>query len=251
MRATRSGPVVRWLLACLVVLSVAGCNGRRAEPTAPPSGSRAVTFEASDGVKLAGRLFGDGRVGIVMSHMLPADQRSWWDFASQLADRGYLVLTYDARGYCPGGDAGCSAGEKDVGAIWQDVVGAVAFVRAEGAVEVVLMGASMGGTASLVASGRGDVQPAAIVTLSAPTQIEDLVVTPDLLARVSAPKLFVAGVGDAEAADAAQRLYDMAPQPKRVEILTSDDHGTDLLTGNQSGILRNMIETYLEQYVGG
>jgi len=36
----------------------------------------------------------------------------------------------------------------------------------------------------------------------------------------------------------------------RVEILTTDDHGTDILDGNQSGRARTMILTYLETYVG-
>ena len=47
----------------------------------------------------------------------------------------------------------------------------------------------------------------------------------------TAAKLFVAGAGDAAAAADAQRLYDQSVPPKRVEIVPSDDHGTDLLDG--------------------
>jgi pimeloyl-ACP methyl ester carboxylesterase len=210
--------------------------------------SRAVSFESTDGVHLEGRLFGDGEVGVVLSHMLPADQTSWWDFAGILSEQGYLALTYDSRGYCPGGQAGCSGGEKDISAIWQDVLGAVGFLRSKGAGVVELVGASMGGTASLVAASQEGIDVAAVITLSAPTQIEGLTADADVLTRISAGKLFLAGVGDAQAADSAQQLYDLAPPPKRVEILPTDDHGTDMLTGNQSEVVRTLILNYLAQF---
>jgi pimeloyl-ACP methyl ester carboxylesterase len=232
-------------------LTIAGgaCGGDSTGPITPPPGSRAVTFPSAGGAELAGRLFGSGRTGVVLSHMLPADQTSWWDFAQELADRDYLVLTYDFSGYCPGGDAGCSEGTKDVSAIWQDVVGAVRFITSQGADAVELVGASMGGTASLVAAAQPGVDVSAIVTLSAPQSIEGLVADADTLSRVTAAKLFVAGNADPTgSADAAQALYDRSPPPKRLEIVTSADHGTDLLTGNQSGIVTTMILDYLEQY---
>src|SRR5262245_39868702 len=82
--------------------------------------STAVTFPSADGVALAGRLFGPdtATTGVVLAHMLPADQSSWFDFADRLGGSGYRVLTFDFRGYCPGGVAGCSEGRKDVAASW-------------------------------------------------------------------------------------------------------------------------------------
>jgi pimeloyl-ACP methyl ester carboxylesterase len=201
-------------------------------------------------VRLEGRLFGEGNhVAVVLSHMLPADQSSWWDFGQRLADEGYLALTYDFRGYCPGGVAGCSSGNKDIPAIWEDVLGAIAFVRSQGANRVMLVGASMGGTASLIAAAQPGADVAAVITLSAPVSIEGLTVGADVLAQVTAAKLFIAGLGDPSgAATSAQQLYDASPPPKRIEIRPSNDHGTDLLTGNQSEIVRNLVLTYLAQY---
>jgi pimeloyl-ACP methyl ester carboxylesterase len=247
MRRTRIPIVALALIA--VPLAFPACTRNQAqERAADLAASRVVTFRSIDGLRLSGRIFGDGSVGVVLSHMLPADQESWWDFARELADEGYLALTYDFRGYCPGGDAGCSAGERNVAEIWQDVLGAIAEIRSEGATRVALVGASMGGTASLVAASRPGVDIEAVVTLSAPASIEGLVADPDTLSRVTAAKLFIAGNGDAQAADAAQQLFATAPQPKRVNIVTSDDHGTDLLTGNQSGIVRTTMLTYLAEY---
>ncbi|HEV8057249.1 MAG TPA: alpha/beta fold hydrolase, partial [Actinomycetota bacterium] len=214
-----------------ILLLVASALVACGEPPPPDlSRSRPVTFESRDGVTLEGRLFGDGSTGVVMSHMQPADQRSWFAFANRLADQGYLVLTYDFRGYCPGGEGGCSQGERDIAAIWQDVLGAEDFVRSQGATKVALVGASMGGTASLVAAGQEGNDVAAVITLSAPESIEGLVVDAPLLQREQANKLFIAGVGDATAAASAEHLSEIAPPPKRVAIIPVDDHGTDLLT---------------------
>jgi pimeloyl-ACP methyl ester carboxylesterase len=239
-------------LAALLSVSTlaAACGSSAPRPTEAPEGSEAVSFPSADGITLEGRLLGEGSVGIVLSHMRPSDQTSWWDFAKDLADQGYLVLTYDSRGYCPGGVAGCSAGDQDLGEIWRDVVGAVGFLRSRGASRVALVGASMGGTASLMAAAQDRVQVDVVVTLSAPRDFEGMDLTPDVLTRVSAAKLFIAGTGDGSAAEDAQTLYEMSPPPKRVEILTTDDHGTDILAGDQSGPARTLILTYLEQYLG-
>lgn len=235
-------------VVCLVTLAAA-CGTDEPRPTKVPPGSEAVSFDSADGVRLEGRLFGEGSVGVVLSHMRPSDQTSWWSFAEDLADEGYLVLTYDFRGYCPGAVGGCSGGEQDLGEIWRDVVGAVGFVRSRGAQRVVLIGASMGGTASLMAAAQGGVSVDVIVTLSAPAAFEGMNLTADLLTRVIAAKLFIAGTGDGSAAEDAQSLYAMSPPPKRVEILTTDDHGTDILDGNQSGRAGTLILSYLEQYL--
>ena len=103
------GPLA--LLAAAVVV-LAACNQTEAIRKQALEESTPVTFDSTDGVQLAGRLFGPEhpRTGVVLAHMLPADQSSWFEFADVLAGNGYGVLTFDFRGYCPGGDAGCSDG---------------------------------------------------------------------------------------------------------------------------------------------
>jgi esterase/lipase len=190
----------------------------------------------------------EGTAGVVLAHMFPSDQSAWFDFATRLGERGYRVLTFNFRGYCPGGDAGCSQGEKAISAIWQDVEGAVAALRDEGATRIGLVGASMGGTASLVAASRGQ-EIDAVVTLSAPTGIEGLEATPEVLAQVTAAKLFLAGHEDTTAAQAVDTFYAETLQPKRPVILTTGDHGTDILTGNQAGIASTEMIRWLERYL--
>jgi hypothetical protein len=217
VRGTVPAGIRLMVLAGVVAFSTAACGGDGSK--ADLSDSRPVSFSSSDGVALEGRLFGHGSTAVVLSHMRPADQRSWFAFADRLADQGYLVLTYDFRGYCPGGEGGCSRGEQDISAMWQDVLGAEDFVRSQGATQVALIGA-----------------------------IEGLVADPTLLQREQANKLIIAGTGDASAAASAQHLDAIAPPPKRLAIFPVDDHGTDLLTGPRGEEVQRLIETYLGQF---
>ncbi len=66
-------------------------------------------------------------------------QVDWFGLARLLSRKGYLVLTYNRRGICPGGQAGCSRGFDDYESSWKDVVGAVDFVRDRGAEKTVLV----------------------------------------------------------------------------------------------------------------
>jgi pimeloyl-ACP methyl ester carboxylesterase len=231
----------------LAAAILAACGS---EP-APSPGSEAITFASEDGTSLAGRVFGpdDSDAGVVLSHMYPADQRSWFDFAERLASRGYRVLTFDFRGYCPGGDGGCSEGERRIPDIWRDVVGAIDTLRGDGVTRVALVGASMGGTASLVAASQEGVDTEAVITLSAPSAFEGLEVTPETVSQIGAAKLFLAGHEDTATASSAQSLYDESVQPKRLTILTTGDHGTDILSGNQGSAATNEILGWLDRYL--
>jgi pimeloyl-ACP methyl ester carboxylesterase len=244
---------VRSILPGLLVLSVAAsaCDQGKAIRRQAISDSRAVSFTTSDGVELAGRVFGPkgATAGVVLAHMLPADQSSWFEFADRLGSLGYRALTFDARGYCPGGVAGCSQGTKAPSQDGLDVAAAVRYLKGEGIKRIGLVGASMGGTASLFVASASDEAIDAVITLSAPDSIDGLVAGPDVLQAVTAAKLFIAGNGDEVAARSAQTFYEESAAPKRLELLTTSDHGTDLLGGNQAEIARNLVIGWLNRYV--
>jgi pimeloyl-ACP methyl ester carboxylesterase len=215
------------------------------------AGSEAVTFTTSDGVELAGRLFGseDAEAGVVLAHMLPADQSDWFETAAALADDGYRVLTFNMRGYCPGGDVGCSEGEKDVDSADDDLAAALAHLREQGVDGIGLIGASIGGLASILIASREGPDVDAVITLSAPETLGGLGATPDALAAVSAAKLFIAGSSDGTAAASAESMFNASGGPKRLELLTTDAHGTDLLESNQAGRVRDLIDGWLAQHL--
>jgi len=239
------------IVLVLAAASPASCNQTDAIRQQALADSDAVRFSSIDGVALAGRLFGpdDAKAGVVLAHMLPSDQRSWYAFADRLGGMGYRVLTFDFRGYCPGGDGGCSQGAKDVSLIWQDVAGAVGFLDSMGIHRVGLIGASMGGTASLVVASQEGRAVRSVITLSAPATIEGLAAGPSVIQAITGAKLFIAGNADGTAAQDAQAFYDEGQPPKRVEILPTGDHGTDILEGSQSEVVTNLITGWLAQYL--
>jgi uncharacterized protein len=216
----------------IVAILIAACTGGA---EAPPG--RTLKFTTDDGVELAGEIRGSGGAGIVLAHAFPEDRSSWADFADSLQGRGYLALTFDFRGY------GDSAGERDIPELWRDVLAATSALRERGAFRIVLVGASMGGTASLIAASRTDVS--GVVTLSAPTTFMGLSAPPEVLAAIDEPKLFVAAEGDESAPESAQALYERSSGAKRVEIVPGDSHGTELLESGQAEVVRNLILQFL------
>jgi pimeloyl-ACP methyl ester carboxylesterase len=217
---------------CLLALLLPACGGG---PASAPT--RTIRFTSEDGVRLTGDLRGHGLVGVVLAHMFPADRGSWAEFASLLAGEGYRALNFDFRGY------GGSGGTRAIPEMWRDVLAAADELRARGARRVVLVGASMGGTAALVAASRADLD--GVVTLSAPSTFMNLSAPPEVVQAVDEPKLFIAAQGDGQAAATAQEFYTEASGAKRVEIVTGDEHGTDLLEGSRAEVVRMAILTFL------
>jgi pimeloyl-ACP methyl ester carboxylesterase len=193
MRGLRTISVVTMLLLC-------ACSRGSGEEVASlaATGSDVVSFRTGDGIELSGRVFASrhAEAGIVLAHGATVDQSSWFAFAAELGRRGYLVLTFNFRGYCPGGDAGCSDGSKDTNTRPTDLDAAIQEIRSFGIERLGLMGSSLGGSAVLaVAADEGDSLDL-VVALSA---------TDDDLRRISAPKLFMAGTADDRVAALAQR----------------------------------------------
>jgi pimeloyl-ACP methyl ester carboxylesterase len=205
--------------------------------------SRPVRFRGADGVRLEGRLFGSGDVGVVLSHMRPGTQSQWLEFAALLADRGFRVLTFNRRGTCPGGELGCSAG-TGTGEDWRDLAFAVDVVRRAGADRVVVGGASLGAMESLFALSRG-LDADGLVWVSG-FDFYGLVPATAQVRRVDVPKLFVAGEGDADAAGLLPELDRAASPPATVLTLETGEHGTDILAFADPDIADELREAILD-----
>lgn len=206
--------------------------------TAQPIEAEAVSFQAEDGVVLKGHLFGTGPRGVILAHMRPADQRSWFDFARVLAGQNFTALTFDFRGY------GETGGSKDYGHIDRDLRAAVRFMKARGHQTVYLVGASMGGTAALVVAAKEEV--AGVVALSAPDRFEGLDAR-GAVGEITVPKLFLAARGDEAAATSLATLYEQAADPRDRETYEGNDHGTNLLTGREGEKVAARIVAFLRQ----
>ena len=209
-------------------------------PTTPAVPSRPVHFFASDHFQLAGVLFGHGKTAVVCSHEYRTTKDIWTTsrIVPLLALRGYMVLAYDFRGF------GDSYGRVDTSMIAVDLQAAIAFVRKQGAMRVVLLGSSMGGTASLnVASSE---KVAAVVTLSAPQDFGPSVSDAQLKA-INAPKLFV-NTQDDDYAQETQHMYEVSRPPKEIHLYPGGEHGVAIFDSENGEDLTQRILNFIVHY---
>jgi pimeloyl-ACP methyl ester carboxylesterase len=209
------------LLAAVAAASSGAAADARGTACFPASASaKVVRFTNDEGTRLFGYELGTGPRGVVLAHQYGGDSCQWSTYAPALAKAGYHVLAFDAHGY---GRSPAGSGEVDV-----DVRAAVSKLRSAGARKVVLIGASMGGTAVLSAAVGMKPPPAAVISLSGPGSF-DLMSALDAVPRLAMPKLFVVGANDVQFADSARELNRRARAPKQLVVVPTADHGVDLL----------------------
>lgn len=203
--------------------------------------SNELWFRSADGVRLVGHRFGGTRPGakpaVVLAHMSNGDLCEWLPFARNLAGKGLFVFAFDFRGH------GLSEGRPTYGRLAVDVAAAVKAVRGLGARKVVVMGASLGGIAAVVAAANVTPPLDGVAAVSAPATIAGR-----LNALPSAvPALYVAAEQDQNdpydfAAD-AKRLYEATGSAdKRLELVPGALHGVFLVNG--SGPVRALLERF-------
>ena len=220
-------------LVIVVVVALVGCGGRDGEEAgpatstseatsttvAPPCGeedAEAVTLATGDGTELDAALLGDGEVGVVLGHQLRSDFCSWVPFARELAERHVRALAINF-----------ASGSPD-----EDMVAGSRELRRRGAKRIILAGASMGGTAALVAAAK--VEAAGVAALSAPRQFAGLDAFPSVR-RLEIPALFLVARQDAPFALDARRLYRATnSRDKALVVTTGSAHGTDLLQDREA-----------------
>jgi pimeloyl-ACP methyl ester carboxylesterase len=109
----------------------------------------------------------------------------------------------------------------------EDLIAGAEELRRRGAERIILVGASMGGTAALVAAAKIDA--AGVASLSAPRQFSGL----DALAsvrRLEIPALFLAGRQDVPYVEDARRFHRATKARDKALVVTNGvEHGTDLL----------------------
>jgi pimeloyl-ACP methyl ester carboxylesterase len=248
--------ILRLLLLVFPLLILAACGSDVAQqpaqvatptptlipiPTTPNIPARSVSFTTEDHVKLVGQLYGQGKTMVICSHMKGTSLAVWRDsgIPQRLAAQGYQVLLYDFRGN------GGSDGEADTTMLDVDLNAAVNFAHKQGATKYVLMGASMGGTASLNVAVKGEA--AALISVSAPQALGVNVTDADLK-EMKVPKLFIASEDDEPYVTDAKHMYEIAHSPKEIALYPGTDHGTEIFGGNNGDAPAQRILHFIAQY---
>ena len=206
-----------------------------------------VTFLTEDGVRLAGTLFGDGDIAVILAHQgtVGADQTTWHPFAHLIAERGFTAFTLDFR------SKGQSEGQLEYGSLGLDINATIHFLQTRGYSHIICVGASMGGTACIRAALENDLKGLIVFasTMIAGAGKNSLKVEQDDLADLTLPKLFItADKNSYSVVDHIQRMYDMSPEPKDVILLEGSEHGTDLFDTEVGDELTITLLEFLENF---
>src|SRR5688500_104627 len=230
------------LVALLAVAaSSAGASTQRSEHSCVRGGE--LWFYAADGTKLVGHLVAKGTTAVILAHQSEGSLCDWLPYARRLASQGYFVFPVDFRGYGFSQVRSGAAANRFPG----DLAAATKALRKLGKRKVFLVGASMGGIASLVAGVNVTPPVDGVVSISAPARFRGL----DALKsapRLRVPVLYLAAAGDDNAGfdfsqDAEAMHAATAAADRRLEVLPGALHGIGLVAG--SARAKALIEAFL------
>jgi pimeloyl-ACP methyl ester carboxylesterase len=245
-------PRIRVMLVVMICLALGACAvsspqaGQTPSPTSrpiptdtPPADT--FYFTTEDGVTLNGQVIGSGKTALIFSNGQTVPKFLWLPVAQRLAGQGYLCLLYDYRGLSP------SQGRDDLSRRDIDLRAAVAVARARGAMSVVLVGASFGGTLTLALATQ--IQPRAVIILSAPLSANAFTVSEADLKALTIPKLFMASQDDTQYVGAVQQMYDQSSDPRQIHIFPGKNHGDSILTAvDTGGAAMALVDAFLHTY---
>lgn len=209
----------------------------------PGDGPWEVTFTASDQRMLHGTLFGQGDKTVILSHMYLGDQDDWYDFSQTIVEQGYRVLTFDFRGY------GEEGGKRNVVDAPIDLKAAVSFLREHDAEEIILIGAGLGGMASIrVAAEDGDI--AGLAVISSPRSFEGLEIADSTLHALTIPSLWLGARNDMT--QAVEDMFEQARgSDKELWIYEGSSlHGTFIFEGADGPDLERRLVEFVIRILG-
>ncbi len=130
-----------------------------------------------------------------------------------------------------------------------DLVGAAAELRRQGATRVVLIGASLGGAAVLVA-GKQIPSASVIISVSAPAVFGDLDAA-TAAQTLDVPVLFLASKQDQPFGGDAQTLFAERHRPgDRIVLYPGYLHGIDLVEGPMGAQVRALMLSFIRSHTG-
>jgi dienelactone hydrolase len=233
---------VKYLVPVLAVLVLTGCGGssqelaRNGAPSLArtcgelPAGLTASTYflKTPDGVRIYAASVGDGAKAVVLLHESGgAGLCGWLPTMRWLAANGVRPVAINFRGYPPSGTPSLAEYHHYA----QDIQAAVDAAHTLGAKDVFVMGASMGGAAT-VAEAPQLKDIAGVVSLSGeltlPTSELDAI---GAAPNISVPFLFVGSEVDGyvSGSDAHRLTRAVGAKDKQVHIFEGGYHGWDLL----------------------
>lgn len=186
-------------------------------------GGQPVRFGLDGATNLGGVVVGNGKTAVLLAHERRKTLCMWASYAMELTRSGYRVLAIDLPG---------SASSQAARGVSLDdaVIAGVALLRGQGAQRVLLVGASMGGTAVVAAAVKIAPPVAGVVSLSGPERFNDLDAV-GAAPRLAVPALYAACRSDGDFATSAERLHAATPARLGAGLVIEEciDHGGAML----------------------
>ena len=202
-------------------------------------GVERLSLTAGDGTPIGAATVGSGETAVVLVHGSGQDLCDWMPFLPRVEDLGVTVAAYDLRG------RGASGGSKtDTTSLPGDLATVVAALRDQGAERVVLVGASLGAAAALVASAQIEPPVDGVVAVSPPVSLGGVDVESEAR-RFGGPIYLVAAKGDDTFAGNAQELAAVLPEVRGTTVLDGSQHGMRLIQAQPDevvDVIRRAVE---------
>lgn len=187
--------------------------------------------------------------GVILLHMLGKERSSWKDFPIEINSKGFKVLNLDLRGHgmstllFTSHKKVDSFTEEDFKEMSIDIETASTTLRALGAKEIYVAGASIGANLALI-YGSEDSSVKAVVSLSAGLNYHgiDCSKAPESL---EVPVLYAASSEDSYSYSSTQTLFDATNSEKKFLQYSNAGHGTNMLSKPE---LKQEILEWLESH---
>lgn len=228
-------PLVLIGLPAAAPLSVGGQEAAR--------GARSVSIKAAEGPDITADQYGSGERAVILAHGGRFDRASWKKQADVLAERGFRVLALDFRASVASRKAAETPCLYDASCLAKDLLAVVRDLRRDGAKQVSIVGASLGGGAAAQASVEAQ-----------PGEIDRIVLLAHMLIdqpeRMKGRKLFITARDDRSGSgkprlDGITAQFERAPEPKKLVLLEGAAHAQFLFDTDQGPRLLDEILRFL------
>jgi alpha/beta superfamily hydrolase len=206
--------------------------------------AESVTFETEDGAEIHADFYRGGDRGVILAHGARYTRASWEPQAKELRARGFTVLAPDFRGF--GKSQGPGKEDPLSAPLYQDLLAAARYLRAQGVRSVSIVGASLGGMAAgdaLLRMKPGEIDRVVFLGSRATLSGGDL-------SKMPGRKLFIVARDDVQGTSTLRLAgiredYEAVPEPRELVVVEGAAHAQALFDTVQGPDVFTAIERFL------